>query len=92
MTFAASSVRDSKTGDLILKLVNGADAGKPLHIELAGANNISSSAIRTVLAHQNPMETQEAVVRPQTSTTPIARTFDYEAPANSLTVFRIHAR
>jgi alpha-L-arabinofuranosidase len=89
VTFAASSVRDSQTGDLILKLVNGANAAKPLRIELAGAKGLPATAVKTVLAHANPMETNERAVQPQSSTLSIAPTFNYEAPANSLTVIRI---
>ncbi|MEO7341730.1 MAG: alpha-L-arabinofuranosidase C-terminal domain-containing protein [Luteolibacter sp.] len=92
VTFAASSVRDSQTGDLILKLVNGANTATPLHIELTGAKNIPATASKTVLASNNAMETNERVVQPQSSTMNIAPTFDYEAPANSLTVIRIPSR
>jgi alpha-L-arabinofuranosidase len=91
-TFAASTVRDSKTGDLILKLVNGANAAKPLHIELAGVKTLPATASKTVLAHNNPLEANERAVQPQSSTMTIAPAFDYEAPANSLTVIRIHTR
>src|SRR5205814_1281029 len=78
VTFAASSVRDTKTGDLILKLVNGANVPKPLHIELTGAKNLAASAVRTVLAGANPMEVNEPALLPQTATVAIAPTFDYE--------------
>jgi alpha-L-arabinofuranosidase len=89
VTFAASSVRDSKTGDLILKLVNGANYTKPLRIELAGAKGLPATAVKTVLAHANPSETNERSVQPQSSILTIAPTFNYEAPANSLTVIRL---
>ncbi len=92
VTFAASSVRDSQTGDLILKLVNGATVAKPLHIELTGAKNLPSSAVKTVLAGTNALEVNERALQPQTSSITIAPTFDYEAPANSLTVIRINPR
>jgi alpha-L-arabinofuranosidase len=90
--FAASSVRDSRSGDIILKLVNGANAAKPLRVELTGATNLPATAEKTVLACNNAMETNERVVQPQSSTITIAPTFDYEAPANSLTVIRFKSR
>jgi alpha-L-arabinofuranosidase len=86
---AASTVGDGKTGDLIIKLVNGANEPKPLRIVLAGVKRLPSTATKTVLAGANPMETDERAVQPQTSTMNIAPTFAYEAPANSLTVIRI---
>ena len=86
---AASTVGDSKTGDLIIKVVNGANEPKPLHIVLAGVKRLPATATKTMLAGANPMETDERKVLPQTSTMNIAPTFDYEAPANSLTVIRI---
>ncbi|MGC3990393.1 MAG: hypothetical protein QM796_12070 [Chthoniobacteraceae bacterium] len=48
--FAASTVRDGKTGDLIIKLVNGDASAKPLHLEFNGAAKLSSHAVKTVLA------------------------------------------
>ena len=86
---AASTVGDSKTGDLIIKVVNGANTPAPLRIQLAGVKKLSATATKTVLAGPNPAETDERKVQPQTSTMTIAPTFDYEAPANSLTVIRI---
>jgi alpha-L-arabinofuranosidase len=86
---AASAVGDSKSGDLIIKVVNGANTAAPLRITLAGVKRLPATASKTVLAGVNPMETDEHAVRPQTSTMSIAPTFDYEAPANSLTVIRI---
>jgi alpha-L-arabinofuranosidase len=91
-TFAASCVRDNKTGDLILKLVNGANTAKPLRVELIGANRLPAGAVKTVLAGANANENNERAVRPVTASLGIAPTFDYEAPANSLTVIRIKGR
>jgi alpha-L-arabinofuranosidase len=88
----ASTVGDSKTGDLIIKLVNGANEPRPLRVVLAGVKRLPATATKTVLAGANPMETEERAVLPQTSTMPVAPTFDYEAPANSLTVIRLKSR
>jgi hypothetical protein len=82
-------VGDSKTGDLIIKLANGANEPKPLRIALAGVKRLSATVKKTVLAGAHPAETNERLVQPQTSTMPVAPTFDSEAPANSLTVIRI---
>jgi alpha-N-arabinofuranosidase len=90
--FAVSLVRDSRTGDLIIKLVNASSASRPLRVDLSGEKNISGKAIKTVLtgdllganSFDNPIS-----IAPQTSTIEAGRSFDYEAPAHSLTVIRI---
>jgi alpha-L-arabinofuranosidase len=90
--FAASSVRDSKTGDLILKFVNGDDSTRPLRVDLVGAKNLASAAMKTVLAAPDANTIDAGAVQPWTSPISISPLFDYEAPANSLTVIRIHPR
>ena len=95
-TFVASSIRDSKTGDLTLKLVNGTDSAKPLRIELAGAKNLPATATATVLAGNDANVVNDdgrpPAVWPRTASITIAPAFDYEASANSLTVIRINTR
>ncbi len=90
--FAASSVRDSRTGDLILKLVNGDASAKPLRIELTGEKNLPATAVKTVLTGPDENTTDARTVRPESSPISIAPAFDYEAPAHSLTVIRIETR
>ncbi len=93
--FAAASVRDSRTGDIIIKLVNGSPAPRPLRVELSGAKNISRQALKTVLAGEpsavNSFEDPSRVT-PVTSGILVDREFKYEAPAHSLTVIRIKTR
>jgi alpha-L-arabinofuranosidase len=97
-TLAASAVRDSASGDLIVKIVNGADSPRPLRIELTGLEQAAApvaalSATRIVLAGSDPDATNQDDRPPaallRADTIEIAPTFDYEAPANSLTVLRI---
>jgi alpha-L-arabinofuranosidase len=92
-TFAASCVKDTASGDLILKLVNGAGSSRPVGVELAGAKALPTTAEATVLAGQNPMSVNDygspRTVLHRTSRLSISAAFDYEAPANSLTVIRI---
>ncbi|HEX7312747.1 MAG TPA: alpha-L-arabinofuranosidase C-terminal domain-containing protein [Pyrinomonadaceae bacterium] len=93
--FAVSSVRDGRTGDIIIKLVNGNSAPRPLLLELSGAKRISRQAIKTVLAGEaaavNGFDAP-ARVAPVTSGILVDRQFEYEAPAHSLTVIRIKTR
>ena len=82
-------VRDSKSGDMILKFVNASPVPKPLHITLQGAKNPVSPAELTVLSGTDPKAVDAQSVAPKVTTIPVAPTFDCEAPANSLSVIRI---
>ncbi|MGO9206843.1 MAG: alpha-L-arabinofuranosidase C-terminal domain-containing protein [Candidatus Limnocylindrales bacterium] len=92
---AVSSVRDSETGDLILKLVNTGSAPRPLHIVIVGVKGLGTAAAEVVLtgpplavnAPDDPMR-----VVPKTATVPVSPAFDYELPAHSLAVIRLNAR
>jgi len=90
---AASTVRDSRSGDLILKIVNGDDTARPLQIRFAGGKNLPATAVQTVFAAASADVVNEdgapPAVTPQASTIPLTADFAYEAPANSLTIIRI---
>ncbi|MBP7052399.1 MAG: alpha-N-arabinofuranosidase [Phycisphaerae bacterium] len=94
-TLTASAVRDSKSGDLVIKIVNGAGAPAALTIKLAGLAAGELKATRTVLTGATPdsfnEDGQSPAVKPVASEVTLAPTFDYEAPAHSLTVFRIRS-
>lgn len=92
---AASSVIDSKSGDLIVKIVNGAEEPVAIDIRLAGfASDVAMKAVRTVLtgpdADATNKDGEPPVVKPESLTETIRPRFAYTAPAHSLTVFRIH--
>jgi alpha-L-arabinofuranosidase len=86
-------VKDSVSGSIILKLVNGATSPQPVRIELVGAKRVPATAEATVLAGPDANvvndHTSPRTVMPRASRLPISAAFDYEAPANSLTVIRI---
>jgi alpha-L-arabinofuranosidase len=89
---AASCARDSATGDVILKLVNGDTEAHMLRIALPGSWKLAHEAVKTVLAGDlaktnEPGEPQP--VLPVKSTIPSSSAFNCEAPASSLTVIRI---
>lgn len=91
---AASSVLDSKTGDLIVKVVNGGDEPREINIQLAGLpSEASKKAIKTVLTGPDAAAVNEdgkaPVVKPEESTESVKSVFTYTAPANSFTVFRV---
>jgi alpha-L-arabinofuranosidase len=90
---AVSCVRDSKSGDVILKVVNTAASAQTLRVEFKGARRAAGKAVRTVLTAASPSEsnsfTNPKAVAPQTSEISIGSPFDCESPANSLTVVRL---
>ncbi|GAB1451183.1 hypothetical protein MASR2M47_12390 [Draconibacterium sp.] len=91
-TLAASCVQDSKTGDIILKMVNYSDSVKPMKVNLDKFGRIAPQAEKTVLSghtdDENTFENLQKVV-PISSVVEVSKTFDYSAPPMSLTVFRI---
>jgi len=91
--FAASSVHDGATGDLIVKLVNGSSTPKPLRIELNGVTTLPRSATKTVLTGANADAVNPdggaPAAMPEVSPIEVGQAFDYEAPPNSLTVIRL---
>lgn len=93
---ATSSVRDSKSGDLIIKIVNGDDAAQTLAIHLTGTAKLPEKAEQIVFggvsADVANMDDKPAAVSPRTETVPLSNSFTYQAPANSLTIFRIAGR
>lgn len=93
---AASAVRDSRSGDLIIKIVNGGDTPQPLAIRLAGAVPLPATAERIVFGGAPPATVNAdgapPAVVPRAETVPLSAAFDYEAPACSLTIFRLPHR
>lgn len=91
--FSASTVRDSKTGETIVKIVNGENSARSLAIKLNGAGHLPSSADRTVFggADADTVNTDGAppAVTPHIDAIPLSAGFTCEAPANSLTILRI---
>jgi len=89
---AFSTVRDS-AGDLILKLVNGSAAPRPLCIELPGFARASAPATLSVLAHPDADVANEDGRPPaaatRTETIAVSPSLERELPAHSLTIIRI---
>lgn len=86
----ASTVRDSATGELILKLVNARPTAQPLRILLN--SDVEPTGTRTILTGDPLAENGPDVSRPVlpvTDTIPVDRTFDYVMPAHSFSVIRL---
>lgn len=89
---AVSAVRDSRSGDLILKFVNTGSAPKSFRVVLAGMKKPAATATVIRLAGdlraENKSDTASPLV-PQTSTVALEPQFDWESPAHSLVVMRV---
>src|SRR5690606_22432990 len=89
----ASTVSDSSSGEVVIKIVNGDDTAAALDVVLAGLDgNRTFAARRAVLTGPNAdavnADGQPPVVQPRADTMTITPTFTYDAPAHSLTVIR----
>jgi len=91
-SIAASCVMDSKSNDIILKMVNFGKESKIMKINLSGFKNIFPIAEKTVLTGnadaENTFDKPLSVV-PVKSKIKVSRKFEYATPAMSLTVIRI---
>jgi alpha-L-arabinofuranosidase len=93
LKLAASAVLDSASGDLIVKIVNGEDQPMEIAIRLNGLASADLKALRTVLtgpgADAENQFGEPPAVFPETGEMAIQSSFNYAAPANSLTLFRV---
>jgi alpha-L-arabinofuranosidase len=91
---AASAVRDSKSGDTIIKVVNGSDESIQTQLQIKGIGEKKVNAIRSVLtgptADSFNEDNSQPAIAPVIDAITMNENFDYSAPANSLTVFRIN--
>jgi alpha-N-arabinofuranosidase len=94
-TLTASCVQDSKTGDVILKLVNAGNEAKVMKVNLGGFKKIVSSAEQEVLKGaadaENTFDNLRQVV-PAKSPFKAGKAFEYNTQPMSLTVIRIKTR
>jgi alpha-L-arabinofuranosidase len=94
-TLAASCVFDSKSRDIILKMVNAGNVSRTMKINLSNFKNIVPDAQKSVLTvnagAENTFENPEKIV-PGLSTIKVSSKFEYSAPASSLTVVRIKTK
>jgi alpha-N-arabinofuranosidase len=89
---AMSVVRDSRTGEVICKIVNTGATAQPVHFHWGGVRGIMATATKTVLTGDPKTANDSASptpIIPVTTTIAVAASFDDETPANSLTVIRI---
>ena len=92
---AFSCVRNSKTGDVIIKLVNSAKVEKAFKVNVSQFKGIGTKATVSILAGEadakNSFETPDKV-KPVTSDFKAARNFTYTVQPMSLTVISVKAK
>lgn len=95
ITQAASCVIDSKTGDIILKLVNAWLNSKNMKIDLSRFGKIITDAEITILTGdaeaENTFENPNSIF-PVKSGYKVKTNFEYNAPAMSLSVIRVKTK
>lgn len=90
---AVSAVRDSATGDVIVKLVNGTERAITGRIDLGSAPAADRRLIATVLTGENPdvvnVDGQPPAALPAVEETHVGANIERVFPAYSLTVLRL---
>lgn len=92
----ASATHDQKTGEIIVKVVNGAATPKEAEINLGGAGKLGATAQAIVLTSASPKDEntldEPTKVSPRTETLMIGGSkFTRSFPGNSFTILRIPA-
>lgn len=82
---ATSIVRDSRTGDVIVKLVNLLPVSVDVQVDLSGMGAFQPTATRTVLTGNAPTDQP----LPVTDTMEVSHRFNHPLPAYSFTVIRV---
>ncbi|HEY2000938.1 MAG TPA: alpha-L-arabinofuranosidase C-terminal domain-containing protein, partial [Acidobacteriaceae bacterium] len=95
--FFVSSTRDSATGTIHLKLVNGASTSQTVRVHLSGVAEVNKQAQLTTLRGNTPEETNSitdpGLILPITSTMHNAATsFDHTMPPYSIQVLDIQTK
>jgi alpha-L-arabinofuranosidase len=91
----ASATRDHAAGEIILKVVNGADSPASVGLDFSGAKKIAAPVSVTTLAgglnDENTFAEPAKIAPRRTELNEISPRFDYTFPAHSLTVLRLKA-
>ncbi len=88
---SASVVKDTKSGDLILKMVNSGQTALTVSMNMKGIETDQPISIITLNGVENQRNTLSSpeTIAPKESKLNFTKEFDYTLPANSFQVFRI---
>jgi alpha-N-arabinofuranosidase len=95
--FFVSSTRDSETGRIYLKIVNGSSVSQAIRIHLNGVTDVKSEARLTTLRGNTPEETNsigdpERILPVVSTIHNAAASFEHTMPPYSIQVFDIQTR
>ena len=95
-TLHYSATKDSKSGAILIKLVNPQPAPQPLHLNIQGVASLKPTGTATTLAAapdaNNSIDNPTNVAPVTTEVSGIKPEFDYTLPANSVTVLQLDAQ
>ncbi|MBK6978395.1 MAG: hypothetical protein IPH28_15915 [Cytophagaceae bacterium] len=90
-TLTASCVKNNKSGELILKLVNYSQSDKSMNVNLSKFKNLILEADQTILKggdnDENSFENPEKI-KPTNTTIKTTKVFDYQVPEMSLSILK----
>ena len=93
--FGMSCVRDSRSGDIILKLVNASTNAVTARVDLAGIGKISPEATRVVLQGRpggNNSSERPDEIAPKTNGVTVSESFNVEVDPTSFLLIRMKAK
>jgi alpha-L-arabinofuranosidase len=93
-TLAASCVQESKSGDVILKMVNAGKSSAVMNVNLNGFKKIGLAQKEVLTGEAEAENTLENPMNvfPVPSPFKVSKTFEYAVPAMSLIVIRIKTK
>ncbi len=91
-TLASSCLKNSTSGEIILKMVNTGIRVKKMKVNLSSFKKIMPDAVQTIILgngdEENTLDKPNSI-SPSTSIVKVTNAFDFTAPAMSLTIIRI---
>ncbi|MEP7266717.1 MAG: alpha-L-arabinofuranosidase C-terminal domain-containing protein, partial [Saprospiraceae bacterium] len=91
-TLASSCLKNSTSGEIILKMVNTGNRVKKMKVNLSSFKKIMPDAEQTIILgngdEENTLDKPNSI-SPSTSIVKVTNAFDFMAPAMSLTIIRI---
>jgi alpha-L-arabinofuranosidase len=92
---AMSCVKDTKTGDVIIKMVNTGTSACVMNVNLSSFKGIVANATGTILEGdpkaKNTFENPTAII-PKAFDFKVSKSFSYNAPAMSFTIIRVKTK
>ena len=91
------ATRDSKSGVIYLKVVNGAELPQPVNVEISGVKSVKSKAVATVMKADKPDDTNtlkdpKHIVPVTETTTGLGTNFTRIFPPYSITILELKAK